>query len=116
MSSRDMVIYSSTDQEEKDGSGVAIASKPEVAVKRPSMFNVVLLNDDFTPMDFVIEVLVEVFKKSPAKATEVMMNVHKKGKGVAGTYTLDVAETKHHIVQEQAQARQFPLRSIVERA
>jgi ATP-dependent Clp protease adaptor protein ClpS len=114
VSDKDLIIFNGSDQDD-DGS-VAVATKPQTATKRPDLFNVILLNDDFTPMEFVIDILVSVFRKSSIQATQIMMSVHKKGKGIAGTYPLDIAETKQQIVQERALSEQHPLRTSIERA
>ncbi len=93
----------------KDGDeGLAVLSaKPKL--KRPPLYKVILLNDDFTPMDFVIEVLVDFFAMSEEQATQVMLQVHLQGVGVCGTYSKDVAETKVYIVNEYSREHQHPL-------
>ena len=88
-----MNIVSQNDEETFDDLGsVAEISKPKL--KRPPLYRVVLLNDDYTPMEFVIEVLKIFFGMGPEKATQVMLKVHTEGKGVCGTYTRDIAESK----------------------
>lgn len=87
--------------------GVAVAERP--ATKRPSLYRVLLHNDDFTTMEFVVEVLVRHFDKSPTEATAVMLQVHHLGVGVAGTYTRDEAETRIDRVTTEAQAAGYPL-------
>jgi ATP-dependent Clp protease adaptor protein ClpS len=84
-------------------------------VESPSMYRVYLLNDDYTTMDFVIFVLEKVFHKPPVEATQIMLHVHKNGKGLAGVYTREIAETKITVVHEQAQERGFPLRCSLEK-
>lgn len=79
-------------------------------VKKPKMYRVILFNDDYTTMDFVIEILISIFNKPAAEATRVMLDVHKKGSGVCGVYTYDVAVTKVSQVHRQAQLNEFPLR------
>jgi ATP-dependent Clp protease adaptor protein ClpS len=86
----------------------------EVDLKEPSMYKVLLHNDDYTPMDFVVEILMIVFNKSPEIATAVMMNVHRQGIGICGVYTYDVAETKVNTVHVSAQEQGFPLRCSME--
>lgn len=93
--------------------GVATKSKPQT--KRPPLYCVLILNDDFTPMDFVISVLQSVFDKSAAEATDIMLQVHRSGAGVAGVYTLEVAETKAAQTIEMAKRSQHPLRCKVEK-
>jgi ATP-dependent Clp protease adaptor protein ClpS len=83
-------------------------------VKEPSMFKVILLNDDYTTMEFVIEILMLVFAKSLEAATEIMLNVHHQGSGVCGVYPLEVAETKVDTVHSLARQRGFPLRCALE--
>ena len=83
-------------------------------VKEPSMFKVLLLNDDYTTMEFVVEILMLVFAKSLEAATEIMLNVHHKGIGVCGVYPLEIAETKVETVHSLAKERGFPLRCTLE--
>lgn len=91
-----------------DDQGLAVEeSKPEL--KRPPMYKVVLLNDDYTPMDFVVHVLESFFAKDRTTATKIMLSVHTEGKGVCGRYTRDVAETKVQQVNDYARSHQHPL-------
>ncbi|MCX8128736.1 MAG: ATP-dependent Clp protease adaptor ClpS [Clostridia bacterium] len=83
-------------------------------LKRPKMYKVILLNDDYTTMEFVVQVLVVIFHKSAADATRIMLDVHEKGKGIVGTYTYDVAITKIIQVEDMAKEREFPLKAIIE--
>ncbi len=83
--------------------------------KQPSMYKVVLLNDDYTPMDFVVNVLMKFFGKSEPEATKVMLQVHHQGRGVAGFYSFEIAETKVYQVQSYAKLREFPLKCIMEK-
>ena len=83
-------------------------------VKTPKLFKVILLNDDFTPMDFVIEILKRFFNKQDAEAIEIMMQVHNKGFGVAGVYQFDIAETKAHQVNMHSRKKEHPLKCTVE--
>ena len=78
-------------------------------LKRPPLYKVILLNDDFTPMDFVIEILMDFFSMSEEKATRVMLQIHTQGVGVCGTYSKDVAETKVYIVNDYSRENQHPL-------
>ncbi|MEM7050561.1 MAG: ATP-dependent Clp protease adaptor ClpS [Acidobacteriota bacterium] len=93
-----------------------LAAEEKAERRRPRRFKVVLHNDDYTTMDFVVEVLVRHFHKSPAEATHVMLQVHHKGIGVAGIYPKDVAETKVAEVTAEAEARGMPLLMTVEEA
>jgi len=85
-----------------------------VEFKKPNMYKVILLNDDYTTMDFVVEVLITVFHKSATDATQIMLDVHQKGKGVVGTYTYDIASTKIAQVEQMASERGFPLVAVME--
>jgi len=87
-------------------------AKPKL--KRPPLYKVVLLNDDFTPMDFVIGVLMEFFAMSEELATRVMLQIHTQGIGVCGTFSKDVAETKVYIVNEYSREHQHPLMCVME--
>jgi ATP-dependent Clp protease adaptor protein ClpS len=79
------------------------------AVRRPKKFKVVLLNDDYTPMDFVVDVLKHFFRLSDAVATQIMLQIHVLGKGVCGVYTRDIAETKVAQVNDFARSNEHPL-------
>jgi ATP-dependent Clp protease adaptor protein ClpS len=93
--------------------GVALQdAKPKL--KKPPLYKVILLNDDFTPMDFVIEILMGFFAMSEQKATQVMLQIHTQGVGVCGTYSKDVAETKVYIVNEYSRSYQHPLMCAME--
>jgi len=88
--------------------GIALQdAKPQL--KKPPLFKVILLNDDYTPMDFVIEILMDFFAMSEQQATQVMLQIHTQGVGVCGTYSKDVAETKVYIVNEYSRSYQHPL-------
>jgi len=84
--------------------------------KEPDYYRVILLNDDYTTMDFVVMVLVEVFRKNMEDANRIMLDVHNKGKGVVGQYTWDIAVTKTEQVHALARENEFPLKCIVEPA
>jgi len=96
----------------KYDSEVAVAEKTRL--KPPRQYKVILLNDDFTSMDFVVHILETVFMKSPSEAVQIMLQVHKVGRGVAGVFTKQIAEAKIEIVHQRAQAEGFPLRSVME--
>lgn len=83
-------------------------------VKEPSMYKVLLHNDDYTTMEFVVEVLMFVFNKSADDATRIMLNVHKQGVGICGVYTYEVAETKVNTVEALAKENGFPLKCTME--
>jgi ATP-dependent Clp protease adaptor protein ClpS len=98
---------------EREGKG-GVAEKTKPQVRRPQLYAVVLHNDDYTTMDFVVHVLENVFAKAPAEAHRIMMQVHLDGRGVCGAYTYEVAETKVATVHELAREEGFPLRASVE--
>ncbi len=93
----------------------SVKSETDRKVDEPPMYRVMLLNDDYTTMEFVIEVLVYVFKKSAEEATRIMLNVHRSGVGICGIYPYEVAETKVNTVETLARDNQFPLKCIMER-
>jgi len=88
--------------------GLAVEERKKT--KRPRRWKVLIWNDDFTTMDFVVYILIQHFRKSPAEATQVMLQVHHKGVGVAGIYTKDVAETKAAEATAEARAHEMPLK------
>jgi len=92
-----------------------LATKQRPKVERPPRFKVILYNDDYTPMEFVVRVLETVFGKSPSAATQIMLQIHRSGMGVGGVYVLEVAETKSATVLRMAEERGYPLRSGVEK-
>ena len=97
-----------SDEEKESEGGLALQeSKPEV--KRPPLFKVVLINDDYTPMEFVVNVLESIFGMERTRATQVMLEVHTRGKGVCGVYNFEIAETKVAQVMGLAQQHQHPL-------
>jgi len=95
-------------------SGVITESEKEV--KHPAMYRVLLHNDDYTTMEFVVQVLQGVFHKTPADATQIMLHIHRSGIGVAGVYTHEVAETKVAVVEAMARQNEFPLKCTMEEA
>ena len=104
---------SKQDDEYEQESDLAVAeSKPEV--KQPSLYKVVLLNDDYTPMEFVVEILEVFFYMDREKATQIMLAVHTEGSAVCGIYSKDIAETKMGQINEYAKAGQHPLLSQIE--
>lgn len=100
----------------EDGINAVIRRKDKTKVqfKEPEDFRVVLLNDHFTTMDFVMEVLMTIFHKGKAEARKIMLDVHKKGRGVVGRYPFDIAQTKVNQVHAAAQQNEFPLRCVIE--
>ncbi len=92
---------------------LTVKSKPET--KKPSLYKVFLLNDDYTPMDFVVQVLESFFNKSREEATRIMMHVHRRGAGLCGVYTYEIAETKAAQVLAAARQAQHPLQCTIEK-
>jgi ATP-dependent Clp protease adaptor protein ClpS len=93
--------------------GVVVKTKPKT--KKPSMYKVLLLNDDYTPMEFVVHVLERFFGKSRQEATDIMLHVHRRGVGICGVYTYEVAETKVTQVIDFARRHQHPLQCTMEK-
>jgi len=96
--------------------GDAIKERIRTEKKEPTLYKVVLLNDDYTTMEFVIHVLEDVFQKSPAESYQIMMHVHVNGRGIAGVYPWEVAETKAETVIAMAREAGFPLKAVTEEA
>ncbi|MGQ0663701.1 MAG: ATP-dependent Clp protease adapter ClpS [Pseudomonadota bacterium] len=97
------------------GSATGAAVQTRVKTKRPSMYKVLMLNDDYTPMEFVVHVLERFFNKTREDATQVMLHVHRRGVGVCGVFTYEVAETKVTQVTDFARRNQHPLRCTLEK-
>jgi ATP-dependent Clp protease adaptor protein ClpS len=93
-----------------------VVTESEKKLKLPPMYKVLLHNDDYTTMEFVVEVLQSVFHKTPADATQIMLHIHRNGIGVAGVYTHEVAETKVAVVEAMARQHEFPLKCTLEEA
>jgi ATP-dependent Clp protease adaptor protein ClpS len=89
---------------------------PDTVLQEPKMYRVILHNDHYTTMDFVVEVLMLVFHKPAAEATKIMLDVHQKGAGICGVYTYDIASTKVTLVHKMAKLREFPLKCSLEEA
>jgi ATP-dependent Clp protease adaptor protein ClpS len=96
--------------------GESVKERVKTQKKEPEQYKVILLNDDYTTMEFVVSVLESVFQKSPAEAYRVMMAVHTQGRGVAGIYPWEVAETKADAVIALAREAGFPLKAVTEQA
>lgn len=94
--------------------GGKVLERTQTTTKEPPLYRVVLHNDDYTTMDFVVQVLETVFLKQPAEAFRIMMQVHVEGRGLCGAYPYDVAETKVDAVHSLARAHNFPLRASLE--
>lgn len=96
-------------QEEGD-----VLTKERIEVKEPPLYRVILLNDNYTTMEFVVFILQEVFRRSPEEANTIMLSVHKSGSGTAGIYTKEIAETKILLTTNLARQNQYPLRCVME--
>jgi ATP-dependent Clp protease adaptor protein ClpS len=95
--------------------GTQTLVRPSFKTKEPTYYKVLMLNDDFTPREFVVHVLQKFFKKNEAQAVEIMLNVHNKGVGIAGVYTHEIAETKAFQVNEYSKKNTYPLKCTVEK-
>lgn len=100
--------------EESDHEGGVLEAPVEPELKRPSMYKVILLNDDYTPMEFVVHILEKFFAMNREKATQIMLTVHTQGAATVGIFTRDIAETKSELVNLYAQENNHPLMSTVE--
>ena len=104
------------DRGEDEGTGLGVATKTRTRTKTPSPYKVLMLNDDYTPMEFVVHVLQRFFKMGIEDATRVMLHVHQRGVGVCGIFPYEVAETKVAQVTDFARANQHPLQCQLEKA
>ena len=100
---------------DNEAPAVGIATRTKPKTKKPDMFKVLLLNDDYTPMEFVVQVLQDVFHRDRDTAMRIMLHVHQKGVGICGVYSYEVAETKVSQVVESARQNQHPLQCTMER-
>jgi ATP-dependent Clp protease adaptor protein ClpS len=103
------------DRTNDDGSSTGVVVQTRAKTKKPSMYKVLMLNDDYTPMEFVVHVLERFFSKSREEATQIMLHVHRRGVGICGVFTYEVAETKVTQVTEFARRNQHPLRCTLEK-
>ena len=101
--------------DDSDGD-VGVVVKEVVRAKKPPLYSVILLNDDFTPMEFVVGILERHFNKDHAAATDIMLKVHNDGRAVCGVFTYEIAETKVTLVTEEARQNGHPLQCVLERA
>lgn len=92
-----------------------VALKTRTRTQKPAMYKVLMLNDDYTPMEFVIQVLEQFFSKNQDEATQIMLHVHQKGVGVCGVFTYEVAETKVNQTMDMARQHQHPLQCTIEK-
>jgi ATP-dependent Clp protease adaptor protein ClpS len=103
------------DRGNQDGTVIERRTKEQVKTRKPPLYKCILLNDDYTPMEFVVEILKSVFHRTQAEATRIMLHVHQNGMGVAGIFPYEVAETKIRAVEELAKENQFPLKCVMEK-
>ncbi|SHE80951.1 ATP-dependent Clp protease adaptor protein ClpS [Loktanella atrilutea] len=113
MRTRYELMASGNDEDGQNDSGVVLKTKPKT--KRPPLYKVLILNDDFTPMEFVVMVLERFFSMTHAQAFDIMLTVHKKGIAVVGVYSHEIAETKVAQVMDYAQRHQHPLQCTMEK-
>jgi ATP-dependent Clp protease adaptor protein ClpS len=104
-----------TRKEDGEGPGTAVITRPKPQTKRPNLYRVLLLNDDYTPMEFVVHVLERFFSKSREDATRIMLHVHQHGVGECGVFTYEVAETKVTQVMDFSRKHQHPLQCVMEK-
>lgn len=94
--------------------GAGTKERPSDVAKRPPLYKCVLLNDDFTTMEFVVGILMGVFHHTEPVAQSIMLDIHKKGRGIAGVYTREIAETRCALVVQAARREEFPLQAVIE--
>ena len=110
------IASAGSDEPDRPGrTDVNVLTRTRAKPKKPSMYRVLLLNDDFTPMDFVVHILERFFSKNREEATEIMLQVHRRGVGVCGVYTYEVAETKVNLVMDYARKNEHPLQCTMEK-
>ena len=111
-----IIMARSRDAGESDGGIVTERrTKEQTKTKKPALYKCILLNDDYTPMEFVVEILKQIFHKPAAEATRIMLHVHRRGVGICGVYTYEVAETKVTQVMDFARQNQHPLQCTLEK-
>ncbi len=101
---------------DQSDSGTQTVTRKRSKTKEPKQYKVMMLNDDYTTMDFVVSVLETIFRKTPAEAVQIMLSVHQRGQGLAGIYSKEIAEAKIDLVHKRAQAEGHPLRCAMEEA
>ena len=100
--------------DQKPGTGGEVLERTRTQTKEPQLWKVLLLNDDYTPMEFVVQLLESVYDKSPAEAYRIMMQVHTQGHGLCGVYPFDIAETRVSKTEELAESAGYPLKAVME--
>lgn len=113
---RDSATTAGDRRDEDEGTGLGLATRTRTRTKNPSPYKVLMLNDDYTPMEFVVLVLQQFFKMGIEDATRVMLHVHQRGVGVCGVFSYEVAETKVSQVTDFARENQHPLQCTLEKA
>ena len=111
-----VTMSDNNDDQNGEGPGTGLITRTKIRTGKPSMYKVLLLNDDFTPMEFVVSLIERFFNKNREEATSIMMQVHLKGVGICGVYSYEVAETKVVQVMEYARQSQHPLQCTMEKA
>ena len=106
---------SGPDRRDDNGTSTGVVVKAKPKTKKPSMYKVLMLNDDYTPMEFVVDVLQHIFQKTRDEATQIMLHVHQKGVGICGVYTYEIAETKVTQTVDYARKNQHPLQCTLEK-
>ena len=109
------MFYLTKETDNQSNTDTNLLTKEKVKLRKPNLYKVILLNDDYTPMEYVVALLKSVFKKTQNQAVNIMLTVHKKGSGVCGVYTLEIAETKLKNVMDMAKSDQHPLQCILEK-
>ena len=109
------MFYLTKETDNQINTDTNLLTKEKVKLRKPNLYKVILLNDDYTPMEYVVALLKSVFKKTQNQAVNIMLTVHKKGSGVCGVYTLEIAETKLKNVMDMAKSDQHPLQCILEK-
>ena len=104
-----------TDNNRDGDTGTVIVTETKTKTKKPSMYKVLLVNDDYTPMEFVVHILERIFHKNQEEATRIMLHVHQKGIGICGVFTYEIAETKVNQVVDIARRNQHPLQCTMEK-
>ncbi len=112
---KDIMTRMQNGREDGSGRGTAVITRTKTRTKKPSLYRVLILNDDYTPMEFVVHVLERFFQKNREAATRIMLHVHNHGVGECGVYTFEVAETKVSQVMDFARQHQHPLQCVMEK-
>ena len=116
MQTRAQVYMNISDDGDTDGPTTGVVTRTKPKAKKPSMYKVIMLNDDYTPMEFVVMILERFFNKNREEASQIMLHVHQKGVGVCGVYTYELGETKVTQVMDLARQHQHPLQCTLEKA